>query len=111
MTLDGYSGTGNLYQAGGGARAFIPYRSERFRPYVPLVGGFARGDAAPRGLDGMELYRQRVNGAYFGLGVGSEIEITRSLGLRPEFRFSREFWFPEYGRGNQNNAVRTTIGL
>jgi len=51
--LGGVSATGSLYQAGAGARVFIPHHSERFRPYVPVVGGFLRGKAAAV-VNGME---------------------------------------------------------
>jgi hypothetical protein len=108
--LGGFSGTGNLYQAGAGSRIYIPVRHERVRPYVPVVGGFLRGNATAA-QDGVSFAKVLASGAYVGAGFGTEIGIGQRFGLRPEFRYFREFWYPQYGQGSQNNGVRTTIGV
>ena len=109
-TLVGVSATGSLYQAGGGARIFIPLHSERFRPYVPAVGGFLRGKAVVA-VNGIEYAHEWESGAYVGTGFGTEIGITKRFGLRPEFRYFREFWKAEFGQSSQNNGVRAMIGV
>ena len=108
-TLGGVSATASLYQAGAGARIFIPLHSERFRPYLPVVGGFLRGKATVA-VKGIEYAHAWVSGAYVGAGFGTEIGITKRFGLRPELRYFREFFYPEYGQGSQNNGLRVMIG-
>jgi len=110
ITFAGASATASLYQAGGGARIFIPVHSERFRPYVPAFGGFLRSRAAVS-ANGIEYGYEWESGAYVGTGFGAEIGITKHFGFRPEFRYFREFWSPEFGQSDQNNGVRAMIGL
>jgi len=109
LTLGGVSATENLYQAGGGARIFIPVHNERVRPYVPAIGGFLRAKAVV-GVNGIEYAHVWGSGAYVGAGFGAEIGIAKRFGLRPEFRYFREFWFPQYGQGSQNNGLRAMVG-
>jgi hypothetical protein len=109
-TFGGVSATGSLYQAGGGARIFIPVHTERFRPYVPLVGGLIRARAAVE-VNGVEYQHEWESGAYVGAGFGSEIGITKRFGLRPEFRYFREFWYPQYGQSSQNDGLRLMVGV
>jgi hypothetical protein len=47
-----------------------------------------------------------ANGGYGGAGFGTEIGITRRFGLRPEFRFLREF----YANSSDDNAMIFTVG-
>lgn len=110
LTLGGVSATGSLYQAGAGTRIFIPVRNERFRPYLPVVGGFLRGEGAVA-VNGIEFAHEWASGAYVGTGVGTEIGLTKRFGLRPEFRYFREFWYPEFGQSGQNNSLRVMIGV
>jgi len=97
----------DLFVAGGGGRIYFPIASERVRLFVPAVGGFYRGRIGAI-LD--YVSPQMISGAYAGGGFGAEIGVTKRFGLRPEFRYIREFWYPEFGQGTQNNALRATVG-
>ncbi len=110
MTLGSVAATGNLYQAGAGARIYLPLKHKRLRTCVPAFGGFLRSNGTAT-LDGNPYYRSLTSGAYVGAGFGAEFGITERFGLRPEFRYFREFWYPQYGPANQNNGVRATVGL
>lgn len=58
-------------------------------------------------MNGIEYWHERESGAYVGTSFGTEIAIAKRLGLRPEFRYFREFWTAEFG----NNGLRATIGV
>jgi hypothetical protein len=111
------AGSGNLFETGGGARIFIPFRNHRLRPYIPVVGGWLHTSASVALLSGgfvtvgtfVELFASPSNsdnGGYGGIGFGTEIGITRRFGLRPEFRFLREF----YANSSDDNAMIFTVG-
>jgi len=106
----GAGASGNLYQAGGGARIFIPVHNDRFRPYVLVAGGYMHGTAQATiyyDLVGAIILREAQNGGYAGPGAGAEIGLTKRLGLRPEFRFFHEFW----GASDDDNGLRVTLGV
>ena len=104
ISLGGVSATGSLYQAGGGARMFILLHREHFRPYLPVVGGFLRGKASVA-VNGLEYVHGWESDAFVGAGFGTEIGITIRCGFRYEFRYFREFWYPEFGQSSQNRPA------
>jgi hypothetical protein len=110
LTFDRISATASFYQAGSGARIYIPFRHEGFQPYVPVIGGCFRGKTAFQ-EDGVEFVHEWQSGAYLGAGFGTDIAISGCFGLRPEFRYFREFWHPQYGQSSQNNGLRVMVGV
>ncbi len=110
IKLGDVSATGDLYQAGVGARVFLPGHNEHVRLYLPAVGGVLRGKSAIA-VNGSKYARGWATGAYVGSGLGAEIPVTKRFGLRPEFRYFREFWRPEFGPSSQNNGLRFMMGL
>jgi hypothetical protein len=62
-------------------------------------------------VNGIQYSHQWASGAYVGGGLGTEIGITKRFGMRPEFRYFREFWYPQYGDAGQNNGVKALVGV
>lgn len=104
--------SGNLIETGGGIRIF-PTRYHKIRPYIPVEGGFmhvAATGSEPTGYPGISLTTSTsANGAYFGTGFGVEVGITPRFGLRPEFRFFREFSNVN-GVSADDNATTFAVG-
>jgi hypothetical protein len=111
MNGDGGTAAGDLLQAGGGGRIFIPVHSGRFRPYISFAGGYMHAwthlTVPDYYFGGTFSLSEQQNGGYAGAGLGTEIVLTKRLGLRPEFRFFREFW----GASDDNNGLRVTVGV
>lgn len=93
-------GTGNLVEAGGGFRFFIPARSHTVRPYVPAVAGWLHASTTAEVLFPVMISYPLAliplpisgSGGYIGTGLGAELGITPRFGLRPEFRILGEFF-------------------
>jgi hypothetical protein len=112
--------SGNLFETGGGVRIFIPARSRRVRPYIPVMGGWLHASATDYILFRVIIAGPLAlvpipisdSGGYCGTGFGTEVGVTGRLGLRPEFRFFREF-FGSAGAGIpsvNDNAMIFSIG-
>lgn len=111
----------NQFKTGGGVRFFIPFRNNRARPFVPVIGGWLHmpydsfavvygglgGSASEAGAFYSSPLQPSLDGAYFGTGFGMEVGVTRRFGLRPEFRFFREF----LGGSGRADAMTFTVGV
>lgn len=101
----GASGSGSYQQFGGAAR-FSLDRSTRVVPYALVAFGYAR-DSEEVSVAGIGSGSGSLNGDYFGLGGGASIYLSRSLGIRPEFRYERQEFYQNGNSAGQNVALGT----
>ncbi|HUP03037.1 MAG TPA: outer membrane beta-barrel protein [Bryobacteraceae bacterium] len=101
--------SGFLVQFGGGLRAYLLPPSSRVRPYFPVFGGMWHSGATATLTTSYssETATGSSDGGLMGVGFGVEVGLTPHWGIRPEFRFLREF----AGNSDDSNAMNLTLAL